>query len=62
MDGREGKVEAPWIAFSEVVALPKGLIMYQNKKDYLWIPKSDFKLGEMQQICDWHKKSATANQ
>ncbi len=53
MNGKQGKIEAPWVAFSKVVALPKGLILYQNKKDYLWIPEYDFRDKEMKQISIW---------
>ena len=53
MDGKSGKVEVPWVVFKEVVALPKGMILYQNKKDYMWIPAYDFKGDEMEQICEW---------
>ncbi|MFT6792803.1 MAG: hypothetical protein ACJAR1_000788 [Rubritalea sp.] len=50
MDGSSGKVTVPWSEFCEVVETKKGLLLYQNKKDYLWIPGYDFKDGEMTEI------------
>ncbi len=50
MDGVSGKVHVPWSQFIEVVETKTGLLIYQNKKDYLWIPGYDFKQGEMAQV------------
>lgn len=47
MDGNSGKVHVPWGEFMEVVETEKGLLLYQNKKDYLWIPSYDFEVGEI---------------
>lgn len=51
MSGNAGKADVPWESFYEVVETPKGLLIYQNKKEYLWIPASDFRVGEMNSIC-----------
>ncbi|MGJ8657289.1 MAG: YcxB family protein [Akkermansiaceae bacterium] len=50
MDGSSGKVHVPWSEFIEVVETKKGLLLYQNKKDYLWIPSYDFEAGEMGKV------------
>ena len=50
MDGVSGKVVVPWCALNEVVETKTGLLLYQNKKDYLWIPSYDFKAGEMAKV------------
>jgi len=55
MDGSSGKVNVPWSEFSEVVETKKGLLLYQNKKDYLWIPGYDFKGSEMAEIVGLHE-------
>ena len=54
MNGSSGSVNVPWSEFYEVVKTKKGLLMYQNKKDYLWIPEYDFKSGEMEEIVSFH--------
>ena len=54
MDGSSGTVNVLWSEFYEVVETKNGLLMYQNKKDYLWIPEYDFKSGEMEQIVSFH--------
>jgi len=38
IDGSSGTVNVPWSEFYEVVETKNGLLMYQNKKDYLWVP------------------------
>lgn len=55
MDGASGKVVVPWCALSEVVETKLGMLLYQNKKDYLWIPGYDFKAGEMGEIVRLHQ-------
>jgi hypothetical protein len=50
MDGVSGKIHVPWNQFVEVVITKTGLLLYQNKKDYLWIPSYDFKDGEMAKV------------
>jgi len=57
MDGRSGSVNVPWTELFEVVETKKGLLLYQNKKDYLWVPAYDFKLGEMSEIVGFHQAS-----
>ena len=51
MSGIAGKADASWSAFYEVVETPKGLLIYQTKKEYIWIPSYDFRVGEMKEIC-----------
>lgn len=58
MDGISGKVVVPWCALSEVVATRAGILLYQNKKDYIWIPAQDFKDGEMKEIVSWHEATS----
>ncbi len=55
MAGTSGVVNVPWKEFFEVVETKKGLLMYQNKKDYLWVPGYDFKAGEMAQVVSMHR-------
>ena len=50
MNGKAGKAIVPWGEFMEVVATSKGLLLYQTKRDYLWIPSVDFKAGQMEQF------------
>ncbi len=54
MNGSSGEVRVPWDIFLEVVETKKGLLLYQNKKDYLWIPGYDFKSGEMTRVVSFH--------
>ena len=58
MDGASGKVVVPWCALSEVVETKSGLFLYQNKKDYIWIPGYDFGDGEMAEVVKLHKGAA----
>ncbi len=55
MDGSSGKVSVPWGEFVEVVETKTGLLLYQNKKDYLWIPGYDFEGGEMAKVVLLHR-------
>ena len=55
MDGDSGKVVVPWCALTEVVATKTGVLFYQNKKDYLWIPSYDFKEGQLEEIVKLHR-------
>ena len=57
IDGSSGTVNVPWSEFYEVVETKNGLLMYQNKKDYLWVPAYDFKSGEMSQVVHFHVES-----
>ncbi len=50
MNGVSGKINVPWSQFFEVVETKTGLLLYQNKKDYLWIPRYDFKDGEITKV------------
>lgn len=50
MSGKAGKADVPWSSFEEVVITLKGLLIYQDKKEYLWIPSYDFKDMEMAQV------------
>ncbi len=52
MSGKAGKADVPWSTFYEVAKTPKGLLIYQTKKEYIWIPSYDFKAGEMKAICE----------
>ena len=54
MNGSSGEVRVSWDVFFEVVETKKGLLLYQNKKDYLWIPSYDFKAGEMTKVVNFH--------
>ena len=55
MNGSSGRANVPWSEFFEIIETKKGLLMYQNKKDYLWIPAVDFKTKEMSQIVIFHQ-------
>ncbi len=55
MDGESGKVVVPWCALTEVVETKTGLLLYQNTKDYLWIPGYDFEVGEMGEVVRLHR-------
>jgi type VI protein secretion system component VasK len=57
MDGASGKVSVPWSEFYEVVETKKGLLLYQNKKDYLWIPSYDFQDGGMGKVVNLHESA-----
>ncbi len=57
MDGVSGKAVVPWCALSEVVETKLGMLLYQNKKDYLWIPAYDFKDGQMGEIVRLHEST-----
>jgi hypothetical protein len=50
IEGVSGTVNVPWSEFCEVVETKKGLLLYQNKKDYLWIPRYDFKDDDLAKI------------
>ena len=50
ISGVAGDVTVPWVDFFQVKPTKKGLLIYHDKKQYLWIPKVDFKLGQMQEI------------
>lgn len=50
MSGRAGDADVPWSDFYQVRPTKKGLLIYQDKKQYLWIPKADFQTGQMQEI------------
>lgn len=57
MTGKAGDVDVPWSSFLELVDTSKGLLMYTNKKEYIWIPSSDFNPGEIAQVCQlYHNK------
>lgn len=51
MSGKAGKADVPWSTFYEVTETSKGLLIYQTKKEYIWIPGYDFKPDEMKTIC-----------
>lgn len=50
MSGVAGDANVPWSGFHQVRETRKGLLIYQDKKQYLWIPKADFQPGQMQEI------------
>ena len=50
MSGKAGKADVPWSQFYEVVETAKGLLIYQCKKEYIWIPGYDFQLNQMTEI------------
>lgn len=50
MSGTAGDADIPWAEFYELKATKKGLLIYQDKKQYLWIAKDAFKANEMQQV------------
>ena len=50
MSGEIGDAEVPWSEFYELVPTKKGLLIYQDKKQYLWIAKSSFKGEQMQEV------------
>ena len=40
--GSQGKFELPWEELYEMVITKKGVLLYQTKKGYLWIPRKAF--------------------
>lgn len=50
MSGKAGDADIPWTEFHELKATKKGLLIYQDKKQYIWIAKDAFKTNEMQEI------------
>ncbi|MFC4993474.1 YcxB family protein [Rubritalea tangerina] len=50
MRGKAGDADVAWGALYELKPTRKGLLIYQDKKHYLWIPKSDFKYGQMEEV------------
>lgn len=50
MTGKAGNADIPWSALYELKATKKGLLIYQDKKQYLWIAKAAFRANEMQQV------------
>ena len=48
--GLAGDADVPWSEFYQVKPTRKGLLIYQDKKQYLWIPNADFEQGQMQEI------------
>lgn len=50
MDGKAGSAVVPWASFYEVKSVKKGLLIYQDKKQYLWLPSKAFNRGEMQSV------------
>lgn len=59
MSGRAGDADVPWSGFYQVRPTKKGLLIYQDKKQYLWIPKADFQTGQMQEVAQM-KQAADA--
>lgn len=50
MSGLAGDADVPWTELYQVKPTKKGLLIYQDKKQYMWLPKSDFQSGQMQEI------------
>jgi len=50
MDGQAGKANVAWNSFTEVVAVKKGLLIYQDQKQYIWIPRKAFAEGEVESV------------
>lgn len=50
MDGKAGKATMAWADVYQIKVTRKGLLIYQDKKQYLWIPESDFESGQMQEV------------
>jgi len=57
INGESGDVVVPWCALCEVVETNKGMLLYQSRKDYVWIPSRDFSKGEMSKIVKFHQDS-----
>ena len=47
MAGKAGEAVVPWSDFYEVKQTKKGLLIYQDKKQYIWIAADAFEVGEM---------------
>lgn len=58
MKGKAGAAMVEWKVFREVVVRKKGLLLYQDKKQYIWIPASAFATGEMQTVAAFFKASS----
>ena len=50
MNGQAGEAVVPWSEIFQVKVTRKGLLIYQDKKQYLWIPEADFGEGQMKSI------------
>ena len=50
MTGKAGKADVPWVNIFQIKPTCKGLLIYTDKKHFMWIPKTDFKDGQMQEI------------
>ena len=57
MSGQAGDADIPWPNFYELVPTKKGLLIYQDKKQYLWIANDAFREGEMQAAVAFFKNS-----
>lgn len=57
MTGDAGAANVPWSEFYELVETPIGLLIYQNKKSYIWIPEADLASGETKKIIGFWQKS-----
>lgn len=57
MSGKAGSADVSWSEFFEVVETTKGLLIYQNKKSYIWIPVCDIASDQASTIIDFWRNS-----
>jgi hypothetical protein len=53
--GNKGVFELSWNEIFELVISARGVLIYQTKKSYLWIPKAAFEIGEMEKLTEFTK-------
>ena len=58
MTGEAGDVDVPWSGLHEVIVTRKGMLIYKDKKHFLWITKSDFAAGQMEEVRQMKRSSA----
>ena len=59
MAGKAGDMKVDWSEFYELKALKKGLLIYQDKKQYMWIESSAFGEGQLDAVMQfWHDSQA----
>lgn len=56
MAGKAGQAEVEWNALYELKPVRKGLLIYQDKRQYLWIERAAFGTGQLEAVLElWHQ-------
>ncbi|WP_018969106.1 YcxB family protein [Rubritalea marina] len=56
MRGEAGDVDVSWADLHSVVPTKKGLLIYQDAKQYMWIPVADITPEQMEQVAAMKKR------